>query len=65
MDLSTGKNINETREWILRNSPIPVGTVPIYQALEEVGGVAEELNWDVFKKVLIEQKMISKNQSMN
>ncbi|MBG08701.1 MAG: phosphomethylpyrimidine synthase ThiC [Halobacteriovoraceae bacterium] len=55
MDLSTGKNINETREWILRNSPIPVGTVPIYQALEEVGGVAEELSWDVFKKVLIEQ----------
>ena len=55
MDLSTGKNIKETREWILRNSPIPVGTVPIYQALEKVGGVAEELNWDVFKKVLIEQ----------
>ena len=55
MDLSTGKNINETREWILRNSPIPVGTVPIYQALEEVGGIAEELNWEVFKKVLIEQ----------
>ncbi|MEC8623288.1 MAG: phosphomethylpyrimidine synthase ThiC, partial [Bdellovibrionota bacterium] len=55
MDLSTGKNIKETREWILRNSPIPVGTVPIYQALEKVGGVAEELNWDVFKEVLIEQ----------
>jgi phosphomethylpyrimidine synthase len=55
MDLSTGKNIYETREWIIRNSPIPVGTVPIYQALEEVGGVAEDLTWDVFKKVLIEQ----------
>ena len=55
MDLSTGKNIYETREWILRNSPIPVGTVPIYQALEEVKGIAEDLTWEVFKRVLIEQ----------
>lgn len=55
MDLSTGKNIHQTREWILRNSPVPVGTVPIYQALEKVDGIAENLSWDVFKDTLIEQ----------
>src|SRR5215813_14888678 len=55
MDLSTGKNIHETREWILRNSPVPIGTVPIYQALEKVGGKAEELTWEVFRDTLIEQ----------
>jgi phosphomethylpyrimidine synthase len=55
MDLSTGKNIHETREWIVRNSPVPIGTVPIYQALEKVGGKAEELTWDIFKDTLIEQ----------
>lgn len=55
MDLSTGKHIHETREWIMRNSPIPVGTVPIYQALEKVDGIAEDLNWDVFRQTLIEQ----------
>ncbi|MGY8871394.1 MAG: phosphomethylpyrimidine synthase ThiC [Pseudomonadales bacterium] len=55
MDLSTGKNIHETREWILRNSPVPIGTVPIYQALEKVNGVAEDLNWEVFRDTLIEQ----------
>jgi phosphomethylpyrimidine synthase len=55
MDLSTGKNIHETREWILRNSPVPTGTVPIYQALEKVDGKAEELNWEVFRDTLIEQ----------
>lgn len=55
MDLSTGRNIHETREWILRNSPIPVGTVPIYQALEKVNGVAEDLNWAVFRDTLLEQ----------
>ena len=55
MDLSTGKNIHATREWILRNSPVPIGTVPIYQALEKVGGRAEELSWDVFRDTLIEQ----------
>jgi len=55
MDLSTGKNIHETREWILRNSPVPIGTVPIYQALEKVKGVAEDLNWEVFRDTLIEQ----------
>ncbi len=55
MDLSTGKNIHETREWIIRNSPVPIGTVPIYQALEKVNGVAEDLNWDVFRDTLIEQ----------
>jgi phosphomethylpyrimidine synthase len=55
MDLSTGKNIHETREWILRNSPVPVGTVPIYQALEKVDGKAEELTWQVFRDTLIEQ----------
>jgi phosphomethylpyrimidine synthase len=55
MDLSTGKNIHETREWILRNSPVPIGTVPIYQALEKVGGKAEELSWELFADTLIEQ----------
>ncbi len=55
MDLSTGKNIHETREWIIRNSPVPIGTVPIYQALEKVDGKAEELTWDIFKDTLIEQ----------
>ncbi len=55
MDLSTGKNIHETREWIIRNSMVPIGTVPIYQALEKVDGVAEELNWDIFRDTLIEQ----------
>jgi len=55
MDLSTGKNIHETREWIVRNSPVPIGTVPIYQALEKVNGVAEDLNWEVFRDTLIEQ----------
>jgi phosphomethylpyrimidine synthase len=55
MDLSTGKNIHETREWIVRNSPVPIGTVPIYQALEKVGGKAEELTWDIFRDTLIEQ----------
>lgn len=55
MDLSTGKNIHETREWILRNSPVPIGTVPIYQALEKVSGVAEDLSWEVFRDTLIEQ----------
>lgn len=55
MDLSTGRNIHETREWILRNSPVPVGTVPIYQALEKVNGVAENLNWEVFRDTLLEQ----------
>lgn len=55
MDLSTGKNIHETREWILRNSPVPIGTVPIYQALEKVDGKAEELNWEIFRDTLIEQ----------
>jgi phosphomethylpyrimidine synthase len=55
MDLSTGKHIHETREWILRNSPVPIGTVPIYQALEKVGGVAEDLTWDLFRDTLIEQ----------
>jgi phosphomethylpyrimidine synthase len=55
MDLSTGRNIHETREWILRNSPVPVGTVPIYQALEKVDGRAEELTWEIFRDTLIEQ----------
>jgi phosphomethylpyrimidine synthase len=55
MDLSTGKNIHETREWILRNAPVPIGTVPIYQALEKVGGKAEELTWEIFRDTLIEQ----------
>lgn len=55
MDLSTGKNIHETREWIIRNSPVPIGTVPIYQALEKVDGIAENLTWEVFRDTLIEQ----------
>jgi phosphomethylpyrimidine synthase len=55
MDLSTGKNIHETREWIIRNSPVPIGTVPIYQALEKVGGVAEDLTWEIYRDTLIEQ----------
>ena len=55
MDLSTGRNIHDTREWIIRNSPVPIGTVPIYQALEKVGGIAEELSWEVFRDTLIEQ----------
>ncbi|GLQ91777.1 phosphomethylpyrimidine synthase ThiC [Dyella acidisoli] len=55
MDLSTGKNIHETREWIIRNSPVPIGTVPIYQALEKVGGIAEDLTWELFRDTLIEQ----------
>jgi phosphomethylpyrimidine synthase len=55
MDLSTGKNIHETREWIIRNSPVPIGTVPIYQALEKVGGKAEELTWAIYRDTLIEQ----------
>jgi len=55
MDLSTGKNIHETREWIIRNSPVPIGTVPIYQALEKVKGKAEDLTWEIFKDTLIEQ----------
>jgi len=55
MDLSTGKNIHETREWIIRNAPVPIGTVPIYQALEKVGGKAEDLTWDIYRDTLIEQ----------
>ena len=55
MDLSTGRNIHETREWILRNSPVPIGTVPIYQALEKVDGKAEDLSWEIFRDTLIEQ----------
>src|SRR5947208_1507794 len=55
MDLSTGKNIHATREWIIRNSPVPIGTVPIYHALEKVGGRAEELTWEIFRDTLIEQ----------
>ncbi len=55
MDLSTGRNIHETREWIIRNSPVPIGTVPIYQALEKTGGRAEELTWDIFRDTLLEQ----------
>lgn len=55
MDLSTGKNIHQTREWIIRNSPVPIGTVPIYQALEKVGGKAEELTWEIYRDTLIEQ----------
>ena len=55
MDLSTGRNIHTTREWIIRNSPVPIGTVPIYQALEKVGGKAEELTWEIFRDTLIEQ----------
>ncbi|MDR2012040.1 MAG: phosphomethylpyrimidine synthase ThiC [Rhodanobacter sp.] len=55
MDLSTGRHIHETREWILRNAPVPIGTVPIYQALEKVGGIAEDLSWEIFRDTLIEQ----------
>jgi phosphomethylpyrimidine synthase len=55
MDLSTGKNIHETRQWIIRNSPVPIGTVPLYQALEKVGGIPEELTWEVYRDTLIEQ----------
>ena len=55
MDLSTGDNIHETREWIVRNCPVPVGTVPIYQALEKVNGKVEDLNWEIYKDTLIEQ----------
>ena len=55
MDLSTGRNIHDTREWIIRNAPVPIGTVPLYQALEKVGGIAEELTWDIFRDTLIEQ----------
>jgi phosphomethylpyrimidine synthase len=55
MDLSTGRNIHDTREWIVRNSPVPIGTVPIYQALEKVGGIAEDLTWEIFRDTLIEQ----------
>ena len=55
MDLSTGRNIHTTRDWIVRNSPVPIGTVPIYQALEKVGGVAEDLSWEIFRDTLIEQ----------
>ena len=55
MDLSTGKNIHTTREWILRNSPVPIGTVPIYQALEKVNGEPEKLNWGIYRETLIEQ----------
>ena len=55
MDLSTGKNIHTTREWIIRNSPVPIGTVPIYQALEKVGGIAEDLTWEIYRDTLIEQ----------
>ncbi len=55
MDLSTGRHIHTIREWIVRNSPVPIGTVPIYQALEKVAGVAEELTWDIYRDTLIEQ----------
>ena len=55
MDLSTGRNIHTTREWIIRNSPVPIGTVPIYQALEKVGGIAEDLSWEIYRDTLIEQ----------
>src|SRR5690606_13608720 len=55
MDLSTGRYIHETREWILRNSPVPIGTVPIYQALEKVNGIAENLTWEAFRDTLLEQ----------
>ncbi len=55
MDLSTGKNIHTTRDWVIRNSPVPIGTVPIYQALEKVGGIAEDLTWEIFRDTLIEQ----------
>ena len=55
MDLSTGKNIHETREWIIRNSPVPIGTVPLYQALEKVGGHVPDLTWELYRDTLIEQ----------
>src|SRR5690554_1226148 len=55
MDLSTGANIHETREWILRNSPVPIGTVPLYQALEKVGGKVEDLSWALYRDTLVEQ----------
>lgn len=55
MDLSTGRNIHTTREWVLRNSPVPIGTVPLYQALEKVDGKAEELSWEIYKDTVIEQ----------
>src|SRR6476646_6298982 len=55
MDLSTGRHIHTIREWIIRNSPVPIGTVPIYQALEKVGGTAEDLTWELFRDTLIEQ----------
>src|SRR3989442_13012256 len=55
MDLSTGKILHEAREWIIRNSPVPIGTVPIYQALEKIDGKAEELTWEVYRDTLIEQ----------
>ncbi|HBX60559.1 MAG TPA: phosphomethylpyrimidine synthase ThiC, partial [Methylophaga sp.] len=55
MDLSTGKHIHQTREWIIRNSPVPIGTEPLYQALEKVNGIAEDLTWEVFRDTLIEQ----------
>jgi phosphomethylpyrimidine synthase len=55
MDLSTGKNIHETREWILRNCNVPLGTVPIYQCLEKAGGLVENITWDLFRETLIEQ----------
>jgi hypothetical protein len=55
MDLSTGANIHETREWVMRNSPVPVGTVPIYQCLEKAGGVVENITWELFKETLLEQ----------
>src|SRR5918992_1194786 len=54
MDLSTGRNIHNIREWIIRNSPVPIGTVPIYQALEKVGGVAEDLSWEIYRDTLVE-----------
>src|SRR3546814_4584616 len=55
MDLSTGRNIHDTREWIIRNSSVPIGTVPIYQALEKVGVIAEDLTWEIFRDTLIEK----------
>ena len=55
MDLSTGRNIHNIRDWIIRNSPVPIGTVPLYQALEKVGGIAEELTWEIYRDTLIEQ----------
>src|SRR5947209_19796392 len=55
MDLSTGRNIHDTREWIVRNAPVPIGTVPVYQAREKVGGVAERLSWGIFRDTQIDQ----------